>query len=927
MAAAVSTQWQPATIVVTHVAGGATMRRTTLSWITCIAIVSALLTGCSKSPDTTDTTSEEPDTPPVGRLSGNVAPEHYRLELRIDPREDTFSGRVTIDVTVNEATDRIYLHGKRLEISSAHVVDGEDNQIAASWEQVDDTGVAKLSLDRPVSAGSAAIHLVYSVAFNAPTDAIFKVDRDGESYAASQFQAISAREAFPGFDEPAFKVPFDIVLETRAEDVAVTTTPEESVEPLEGGFVRRTFMTTRPMPTYLLAFAVGPYDVVDYGMLAPNAIRDRELPLRAIVPKGQAGRAEYALKHTQGLLTILEEYFGTPYPYRKLDLIAMPTGFGGAMENIGAITYDPYILLMDDASPLDQRRSYTYIHAHELAHMWFGNLVTPEWWDDLWLNESFASWMMYKAAAEYWPEGEFDREVTGDALSAMVGDSLAASRQIREPIDHSRDIESAFDSITYQKGGGVLAMLERYVGEDDFRDGIRLHMSRHQDATATAEDFIASIAEGSDRTEIEGAFKSFIGQPGVPLLTARLVCEPDQSPRLHVRQQRYAPLGSTIDADGSRWDVPMCFKYQADGETHSNCSLLSDKEQQFELSAASCPEWVHLNADGAGYYRFALDEAGWLALIEDARELSAGEALVLADSLDAALRADAVSADTFIKGMAALLEHDAWDVVVRVTDTLSVLDSAVEFDRLGPVWEGYQALVKPVYESIPDSDDSASALLRSNLLRFLIVIARDQEMRAPLAEKAVSRIGLNGEPDESAVAVDELETVLSIGVQDVGEPFFDLLLEQAIATEDPGFRAAATGALARVEEPALVEKLQGAILSGDLSGTDAIGILYRQMVRSATQQATFNWMKANPDEFMALFPESFRAQYVPTFGYSLCGKDSADEWQAFVESHADVLPGYERSLAQATENARLCGGLREASQDEIIEALVNVRGT
>jgi alanyl aminopeptidase len=888
--------------------------------LACLFAAFSLLAACSESPTPATEVALSPGPAPVGQLGTSIVPNHYRLELRIDPREERFAGTTSIDLTVSDAASGIWLHGKDLEVSEVYVVDRELNRINASYEQHLDSGVALVSLESPVASGEATLNLVYTAAFNTSTNALFKVLRGEDAYAATQFEPIAARQVFPGFDDPGFKVPFDLSLVTQADDVAITNTPEAASEDLTDGFVRHTFETTRPMPTYLLAFAVGPYDVVDYGMIPPNSIRDRGVRLRGIVAKGLGHRAEYALQHTDGLLTVLEEYFGTPYPYRKLDLIAMPESFGGAMENIGAITYDEYLLLMDEDSPLDQRRAYAAVHAHEMAHMWFGNLVTPGWWNDIWLNESFASWMMYKVADAYWPEGEFDRETLKGALGAMNNDSLAAAREIREPIDHSDKIGSAFDGITYQKGGGVLTMLERYVGEDLFRDGVQLHMGRHSDSTATAEDFIASVAEGSDRTEIEAAFKSYIGQAGVPLLSVSLDCSVEDKPVLNVSQSRYAPLGSTIDSANGQWHVPMCVSFRADGEDKSNCTLLNEKTQSISLEASSCPTRVHPNADGAGYYRFAMDDEGWQQLIEGAAELPASEALGLGDSLDAAFRAGEVTAERYVAGMAALLQHDAWDVVDGVTGYFEAITDVIESDKLEPLEAAFRALIRPVFADLGDATDSGSLLLRQRLLRFLIVMAKDEDMRAPLAEQAAARIGLDGEPDPAAAPASELETILSIGVQDTGEPFFDLLLEQATASEDPAFRDSAAGALARVEDPALVARLQAAVLDGRFKGTEALGIMNRQMVRSATTELTYAWVRKNDAAIIEMIPQSFRSSVVPSMGNWFCSADRADEWQAFVESHADELPGYERDLAQATESVRLCAALRNASQDDLIEA-------
>jgi alanyl aminopeptidase len=890
------------------------MRRNSMNRVFLLFLLAAA--GCAERPAPP---AEPPAEPPVGRLGTSVTPLRYQIELDIDPSRERFSGDVSIDIAIKQPTNSIWLHGKNLNVSAVQLLQN-GKAVAAAYEEKLDSGVALVSVQGSPVAGEATLTFAYDAPFNTSANALFKVTREGKSYAATQFQPTGARQVFPGFDEPGFKVPFDLTLITRAEDVVVTTTPEASSTALGDGRVEHRFETTRPLPTYLIAIAVGPYDLVDYGTLPATGLRTHELPLRGLAAAGSGDKLEYALANTDGLLAVLENYFGTPYPYRKLDLIAVPESFGGAMENVGAIMYDEYLLLLDDDASIDQRRAYTSVHAHELAHMWFGNLVTPRWWNDIWLNESFASWMDNKTSNIYWPEGEFDRETLKGALSAMDGDSLAAARQIREPVERNEDIGTAFDSITYSKGGGVLAMLERYVGEERFRDGVRLHMSRFADGVATAEDFIESVAEGSERPEIGAAFKSFIEQPGVPLLAVSLACESGQPPRLDVKQSRYTPLGSSIDGSTSAWQVPMCVSMMSGGERVSSCTLVSGKQQSVPLGVDDCPTVVHPNADGAGYYRFALDEPSWRKLIENSGELPAAEALTMVDSLEAAFRSGDVSAEIFVAGMAALINHEAWDVASTVTAALTGIERNVPPGKRESLHGAFRELAGPRFARLAGKTDARSTLLRQRLQQFLILTARDPDLRAPLAAKAAARIGLNGDPDPKAVPPEELQTVLTVGVQELGEPFFDLLMEQAVASANPAFRNAAIGALARVQDHVLADKLHKAVSNGDFKGTEFVGILFGQMSDPATVDLTFEWLQQN-DDLISRVPETFRGAFAPALGTYFCSSDRANEWRDFIEARADLLPGYERRLLQTLESIELCAALREASGDELVDAL------
>jgi hypothetical protein len=367
----------------------------------------------------------------------------------------------------------------------------------------------------------------------------------------------------------------------------------------------------------------------------------------------------------------------------------------------------------------------------------------------------------------------------------------------------------------------------------------------------------------------------------------------------------------------------MCVSFSVDGVQKSNCSLLSERSQSFPLDADSCPARVHPNADGTGYYRFSLDDAGWQKLIAAVPGMVPREALVLADSLDAAFRAGTVSAEVYVSGMVALVNHETWDVADAATDHLEDITQILDDSQDELAEQALGRIVKPRFSKLGDATDAGSQELRRRMLRFMIVVAKDREMRAPLAQQAAARMGLDGEPDVSAAPANQLETILSVGVQDLGEPFFDLLLQETIASQDPAFRSYATGALARVEDPALVRKLQAAILAGKFQGVELAKIIARQIGRKATTEMTYDWVIANDKQIIGLIPEAFRSRYIPLYGSSFCDSEKAAGWQALIEANADSFPGYERPLAQAMEQNQLCAALRQARAAELVGTFAN----
>jgi alanyl aminopeptidase len=388
---------------------------------------------------------------------------------------------------------------------------------------------------------------------------VYRAAAEGANYVFTQFEPISAREAFPCFDEPRFKTPFELVLRVPKDKVAVANTRELSANDFERGLREVHFAPTEKLPSYLIAFAVGPLDVVAAPNLAKHVVRNHELPLRGVAIGGRGPELAFSLHETPPLLLWLENYFGVAYPYDKLDLIAVPDFGAGAMENAGAITFRDTLLLVRPDAPEQQKRTFGYVDAHELSHQWFGNLVTMPWWDDIWLNEAFATWMGTRAINGVHPEYEADLGALSATHGAMEVDSRTSARKIRQPIESDHDIENAFDAITYSKGGAVLSMFERYLGADEFQAGLRRYMDRFRFGSATARDLVRTLAEVSNESALEGAFFGFLDQPGVPELQVKLDCT-STPPALELAQSRYLPLGTTAQSE-ARWQIPFCARF------------------------------------------------------------------------------------------------------------------------------------------------------------------------------------------------------------------------------------------------------------------------------------------------------------------------------------------------------------------------------
>lgn len=887
------------------------------------------LSACSQDAPLTSTDTKAanilrlPAEAPEARLPDGIAPTHYRLQLTIDPRQEYFSGSTEIDIDLDGETSLIWLHGKSLEVSSAFAELPSGERIPLQWKQETDNGVASLRSASALPAGTVTLTLDYRAPFDTSLDGLYKVVQGELSYAYTQFESTSARMAFPSFDEPAFKVPFDISLRVPQDLVSITNTPVLS-ETTEDGYKNITYATSKPLPTYLVAFAVGPFDVVDWQAIPANAYRDEPIPLRGITTRGKGPEIRYALENTEAIVLDMEHYFDTRYPYAKLDLIAVPDFRAGAMENAGAITYREQLLLLDESSSVRQKRNFRITHAHELAHQWFGNLVTPVWWDDIWLNESFATWNASIILDRLYPDDNYRESLASSSHWVMRRDSLASARQIREPIVRHADIGSAFNGITYLKGGGVLTMFEAFLGPDNFRDGIRQYMKDFAFGNTTAFDFIDAIAAANPhvaRDDLTAAFKSFIELPGMPAVDLRFDCD-QSTPRLKASQRRYLPAGSQGDSSQS-WGIPFCADLRVGDKTNQVCSLLTETTQEISLTGELCPQTLMPNSDGTGYYRWSMTAEQWQALLSQFSDLTAAEQISIADSLSAALNDGSLNLTAYLESLPTLLSADSYRVAMASSSDINKIKHFVLQEHQRPAFEQrLQLLYRPrlaELESLP-ALTADQREFRARLMSALALTAQDAATRQTLAEQAFAFTGFGGNNALNPKAIDANIRLLAlrVAVEEAGQGFTDLLWQHFLTSDDALMREHLLRALAWSEDPRVAAIMRDRILSPELRDNEIYNIFWYQMAREANRDAIWAWTQEKLDEVLARIPAQNRGGLVAVFD-DFCDKERALSVETTFSPIISSLESGPRNLANTLETINLCAAFVELHQSSAKE--------
>ena len=889
--------------------------------------IALCLLACSSRGATPTTTTSSADRatapaprPPVLRLPAGVVPRRQSVDLTILPSVDTFTGAVAIDVELAAPTSVLWLNAKQITMSAAEIESAGITHPATRLPTSNNEFLG-LALDQPVGPGPAVVRIRYTGTFvDDDYVGLFRQRENGAPYVFSQFQIADARRAFPCFDEPQFKIPWQLTLRVAKQDVGLANSPvaRESAGP---GEEMKTieFQPTQPLPSYLVAVAVGPFDMVDGGVAGRNRV-----PIRFAVPRGRSREAREARRSTRDYLVALERYFALPYPYEKLDSVAVPHLFG-AMENVALVTYAANILL---AMPeVEKTPDFQLVHretvAHEIAHQWFGNLVTLEWWDDLWLNESFATWLEGKLTGRESVQGAATDDVESmDSVTgrqgAMRADSLASARAIHQPITSQDDFLFLFDPINYGKGGAVIAMFERYVGEERFRDGVRAYIRKHAHGNATSADFLAALDAAAPGRDVAAAFTSFLGQPGVPLVSIDLRCQEGAPPALELRQERL--LSGHPNPPAQRWKIPVCVEYGTGRGKRDQCTLLDEPSETLALEAKSCPTWVNGNAGGAGYYRVAYGGELLARILDGRTPLGARERAAALDDAVALADAGRLSYSVLIAALPSLARERSYAVLRRAVHLARAMQDLVPPEGR----DAYAGMVRALFGARarslgwkPRSREPAGArLLRPDLMSLVAIQGADEALAAG-AERA-ARAWLR---DPSTLPPDAQAAVLGTAAATRGTaPLYDAYRARLDQEKSLERRRPILIGLARFRDPALIARTvelaassgiqfneMTDLLSGGASDPDRAEAIYRQVVQ----------------RFAALSAKLGRDRKVELLavGGALCSDRLRAEADRFFADKLAGEPGIAIARGKMRETIELCAARRAAQAAAVRKAL------
>jgi len=839
------------------------------------------------------------------RLPTLVTPDHYDLAFAVDLAHNRFDGTETIKVRTTEPTSRVVLHA--LEITFHEVTIGTGAAAQKATVALDDSAqTATLTVAKPIARGSTEIHIRYTGILNDKLRGFYTSKGPHRSYAVTQFESTDARRAFPCFDEPAFKATFAVKLTIDRGDTAFSNGKLLSDTPGPSSAQHTmAFAPTPKMSTYLVAMAVGDFQCLDGA--AEN------VPIRICATPDKKALGQIALDAAQDILRFYNRYFGIKYPFGKLDVLAVPDFAAGAMENTAAIFYREADLLADaKTASVETRKNIASVLAHEMAHQWFGDLVTMQWWDDIWLNEGFATWMANKPLDAGHADWNVSVDEAAETQRALSIDSLKATRPIHSDVATPAQIDEAFDAIAYEKGAAVLRMIEHYVGADTFKKGVNAYLAAHAYQNATSEDFSKAIASTSGKP-VERILPTFVNQPGVPLIdVSDLSCDAAANEtRATFAQSRFLVGDSTAAA--GRWQVPICVAGQKDAA--DSCHLLTDVRQTVPV-AKGCASWIFANAGARGYYRTAYSPAMLKAMAPHIEgELTPAERLSLVDDEWALVRAGRHSAADYLTLVTAFGRERTSVILSEIIGHLNFIHDYLATPEQAPKLETFvRSLLRATLDELgfspaaSDGDDRRA--LRAGIVSALGRTGNDPDVIAK-SRAALDRSLQGGAPLEASVAA----AVTSVAAGHGDRKLFDALVAGSERASDPEERYRTLSALAAFRDPALIDRGLQMVLTPQVRTQDASLQLARFLGNPAARAKAWTFIKAN---WAALKPKvaifGGDTNLVAALG-SFCDAQARDDIKAFFGAHP--LPAAARTLDQTLERIDNCVAIRSAQAGNV----------
>ncbi len=849
---------------------------------------------------------EVPGESPHHRLPRTVLPDRYELEFTPDLEGARFDGTAAVAVRVEVPVREFVLNASELTVHQATLVGGDGTTLGGAIACRPEDEQLVLAWPQEVAPGSWTLHLRFAGILNDRLVGLYRSTYQDDSgatvvLAATQFEAADARRAFPCWDEPDMKATFAISLVVDEGLAAISNGPELSSEPAGPGKRRVTFAETMRMSTYLVAMVVGPFEISP-----PIAVEG--VPVRVVARPGQAHRFGLALEAARHSLTFFHRYFGIPYPAPKLDHVAVPDFAAGAMENLGCIIYREVVLLADPDHASDQdRRGVVATVDHETAHMWFGDLVTMRWWNGMWLNEAFASFMQLLSTDDWEPRWDVWTEFGRDRAAALRIDGLASTRPVETPVERVQDAMGMASVLTYSKGASVLRMMEQYLGAEVFRRGIGAYLTKHSYANTEASDLWDAL-EAASGEPVRSVMDAWVKQGGYPLVSARL-----EGRTLHLAQRRFLYQG---EDDGRTWRVPVMVGIgRTGGQRTAVRTLLGPEPSTVELP----DDWTFATVnDGAwGFYRAAYDAALAGRLGAHLAALHPRERLALASDVWAGALAGMAplsAAAAFWRACRTEQDPDVWSTV---SDGLALLDLvATEAER--PVLAAFiREIARPAFDAVgwegSPSEGHRRTALRARLVQLLGTLGQDPEVRAEALTRFRADVA-----GTATVAPDLLAAVMRVAAEAGAAPEWNAMRRRMDSAETAQSRVRYLYMLAMYRDPALVERTVHLYLSDEVRTQDSLGALATALARPAAARTLWSAVESQWDALEAKYPPmSFG--YLMTSVSQVLDESLADRINRWLEAHP-VGPA-QPVVAQAQELQAIHLAFQRRTRGRLAEAL------